>query len=55
LSKPEEVDAVDEPLAVLCEVINDAVEITECRCGVWALDDFTKLVEGGVPLVSILV
>jgi hypothetical protein len=48
-------NAIDGPLAVLCKVVNDFVEITECRCGVWPFDYFTKLIKGRVPLVCILV
>ena len=55
MSKSEEMNTVDGPLAVLCKVIDDSVQVAECRSGVGVLDDFTKRVKGGVPLVGILV
>jgi len=55
LTKTVEMDTVNGPVAVFCKVVDDIVEITECRCGVWPFDDFTKLVEGRVPLVGVFV
>jgi len=54
LSEPEEMNAVDGPLAVACKVVYDLVEITECRRGVWPFDGFPKLVKESIPLVSVV-
>jgi hypothetical protein len=48
-------DAVDGPLAILCEVVGDLVEMAECRCGVWVFDYLAELVEGGEPLIGLFV
>lgn len=55
MSKTQEMNVVYGPLAVVCKVIDELAEKAQCGRRVWSLDDFTKLVEGRIPLIGVLV